>query len=284
VVLLHGFPDCWFGWERQIEALAGAGYRVIAPDQRGYNLSEKPRGVRAYRLDTLVEDVRRLADEVAPRQRFHLVGHDWGAFVAWWVALRYPVRLTTLAILNVPHPVAFQRRLRRSVRQLLKSWYVFACQPPWLPEWLLGRNNFARLEKALRRSGRPAAVAGPATFSDRDLTQYRAAWAQPGALSAMLNWYRAAVRYPALSPLAGSDALARRLRVTVPTLILWGVHDVALEREMAMSSAALCKDGHLVFFEDASHWVHRDEANEVNARLLGFLGGVPATRVPERRP
>jgi epoxide hydrolase 4 len=278
VVLLHGFPDCWFGWERQIEALAGAGYRVIAPDQRGYNESEKPRGVKAYRLASLVKDVLRLADEVAPGQRIHLVGHDWGAFVAWWVALRHPERLATLSILNVPHPAAFQRALRTSLRQLWKSWYVFACQLPRLPEWLLGRNDCAGLGKALRRSGRPRAVAGPATFGDEDLARYREAWSQPGALSAMLSWYRAAVRYPVLSPLDGRATRARRLRVTVPTLILWGMHDVALVPELAPASAALCDAAELVFFEDASHWVQRDAAAEVNAYLLRFFSRGPIGR------
>jgi pimeloyl-ACP methyl ester carboxylesterase len=266
VILLHGFPAFWYGWRHQIAPLVKAGYRVVVPDQRGYNRSEKPPRLWDYRLDALAADVLRLAD-AAGGARFTLVGHDWGAAVAWWVGLHYPERLDRLVILNVPHPAVFRRALRSNPHQMLRSWYVLFFQLPWLPEYLLGRGRGRGLADLLRRSSHPGA------FSDADLKRYRAAWRQPGALTGMLAWYRALLRYPA-TPRYGP-------RVRVPALILWGVHDVALGRELAPPSRALCDDGALVFFERASHWVHDEEPARVNDLLLRFLAGGTAA-VPSR--
>ncbi len=259
VFLLHGFPDFWYGWDRQIEPLVGAGYRVIAPDLRGYNVSDKPRGVASYAIGDLASDVLRLADEVAPGQSVSLVGHDWGAAIAWWIAIEHPERLTRLAILNVPHPLIFERTLMRNPRQLMRSWYAGMFQIPAVPERLLAANNWQGMTVALR------ATSHRDTFSHADLALYREAWSQPGAITAMLNWYRAAVRY--------RPHLLRDPRVRVPTLVLWGAQEVALSREMAEPSRAMCDDGRLVLFEHASHWVHRDEPETVNDLLLRFLQG-----------
>jgi len=266
VLLLHGFPDFWCGWRHQLGPLAAAGYRVVAPDQRGYNRSDKPRPVRAYRLDALADDVLRLADEVAPGQPIALVGHDWGGVVAWWIALRHPERLSRLVIINAPHPEA-RSNPRRVLAQMRRSWYIAFFQIPWLPAWLLSRNGFWGLERALRASSHAGA------FSERDLVHYREAWAYPGALPSMLNWYRALIRYPARPP---------HSRVSVPTLILWGAQDVALGRELAEPSLDLCDDGHLVFFAHASHWPHDEEPTRVNSLLLGFLEGNDATVEADR--
>lgn len=254
VILLHGFPEFWFGWRYQLPALAAAGYRVLVPDQRGYNLSDKPQGVEAYALDRLAEDVLGLI-RAAGRDKATLVGHDWGAAVAWWVAARHPERLQKLVILNVPHPQVMQRWVRRSLEQLLRSWYVFFVQLPRLPEALMRRNRWAPLRSALTNSARPGTFEGTLPF-------YRAAWSQPGALTAALNWYRAAVRH-APSP-------SGPLRVRVPTLILWGKRDRFLSRRMAKPSLAHCDRGELVFL-DATHWVQHEEAARVNALMLEFF-------------
>ena len=257
VVLLHGFPELWYGWRRQIGPLAAAGHRVIAPDQRGYNTSDKPEGVAAYRVDTLAADVVGLLDALG-LERAAIVGHDWGAVVAWWLALAHPERVSRLAILNVPHPLVMRRHLLRSPRQMLRSWYVFFFQIPGLPERFLARDGFASLARAVRGGRR-------GTCTDGDLVVYREAWAQPGALTAMVNWYRGALR-------AGGARLPR-LRVGVPTLVLWGARDRFLGREMAAPSAALCDDGRLEVFETATHWLQHDEAEAVNERLVRFLAG-----------
>lgn len=258
VILLHGFPEFWYGWSKQISALAAAGYRVWAPDQRGYNLSDKPKGVDAYTLDQLAADVVGLIDATGHEQ-VYLVGHDWGAAVTWWTALKYPHRLRKIAVLNVPHPTVVNRTLRSSFAQLRKSWYIFFFQIPWLPEALVRMNNWRVGLQTLKESGRPD------TFSDADLEQYRQAWSKPGAYTAMLNWYRAAVRRPAQQ--------LPSMRVTVPTLLIWGAQDVALSRIMAQSSIDLCDNGRLVFIEEATHWVQHDEPARVNQLLLEFLIG-----------
>ncbi|HEY8601052.1 MAG TPA: alpha/beta fold hydrolase [Thermomicrobiales bacterium] len=255
VVLLHGFPEFWYGWRKQIGALAAAGFRVVAPDGRGYNLSEKPSGVRPYALDRLGADVVGLI-AAQGHDRAIVVGHDWGAVVAWWVATRHPSWVARLAILNVPHPAIIQPYLRRHLSQLLRSWYVFFFQLPWLPEASTRLANWRAGVRALRGSSRPG------TFSDADLERYREAWSQPGAFTAMINWYRALVRYP---PAFGSP------RVTPPTLILWGRHDAFLEPELAELSLNLCADGRLIMLE-TTHWVQHEAAERVNRELIGFFG------------
>ena len=256
VVLLHGFPEFWAGWWHQIPALAEAGYRVIAPDQRGYNLSAKPPAIADYDLDHLTADVLALAVHL-DIETFHLVGHDWGAAVAWWLAGHHPERLRTLSILNVPHPAVMSRHLRSDLRQLFKSWYIFFIQLPWLPEFLLGVGDSAGLANLLLRSGKPT------TFSPEDTARYRAAWRQPGARRAMLNWYRALMRR-ATRPFPSS-------KIQTPTQIIWGEQDVALRLEMAEESLAYCEDAQLHRFPEATHWVQHDEAEQVNQLLLGFF-------------
>jgi pimeloyl-ACP methyl ester carboxylesterase len=258
VLLLHGFPEFWYGWRKQIGPLAEAGFRLIVPDQRGYNTSDRPGAVSDYRLEELGRDALGLLDE-AGHERALVVGHDWGGVVAWWLALAHPERVERLAILNVPHPRVMRRFLRGSPRQLVRSWYIFFFQIPRLPEWWLARDGFRHGTAALRRAG------GREAFTGEDLARYKEAWGQPGALTGMVNWYRAAAR--SLSqPLPGK-------RVRVPTLLLWGARDVALGREMAEPSVALCDEGRLVFLEEASHFAQHDEAERVNEELIRFLRG-----------
>lgn len=260
VILLHGFPEFWYGWRRQIDPLAQAGFSVIVPDQRGYNLSDKPRQVSDYTLDRLAQDITGLMDALG-YERVCLAGHDWGAAVAWHIAATAPQRLVKFAILNVPHPAVMTRMLRRSARQLLKSWYIFFFQWRWLSERLLSRQDYSGLLAMLQASARSG------TFSPQDLQAYRQAYQQPGALPAMLNWYRAAFR-AGVRP--GSDP-APLPGIQVPALILWGARDAALSREMARPSADLCADSQLIFYENATHWVQHDEAEDVTRRLIDFF-------------
>ena len=257
VLLLHGFPEFWYGWRRQIPALAAAGYHVWAPDQRGYNRSDKPAGVAAYGIETLAKDVVGLI-EASGREQVYLVGHDWGAAVAWWVAGRYPERVKKLAILNVPHPAVMQRTVREDAEQRKKSWYIFFFQLPWLPEKSLSDNGYTNAIRALKGSSRRG------TFGDDDIAAYRQAWSQPGALTGMLNWYRAVARNQGTGVSLG--------RIRVPTLMIWGANDIALSRSMAQPSIDLCDNGRLVFLEEASHWVQHEEPETVNRLLLEFLG------------
>lgn len=251
VFLLHGFPDAWFGWESQIEALAEAGFRVIAPDQRGYNLSDKPEGVASYQMDTLVADIIGLAD-VLGYERFNLGGHDFGAMVSWNLAMRHPERLKRLVIANVPHPAVMQKYLRTHPSQMLKSWYAFFFQIPRLPEWFMSANNWQFLISAM-----------PDGLTSEEQNRYRDAWSQPGAMTTMINWYRAMLRKPL-------DSTAPP-RIEVPTLVLWGQQDPHLSYGMAPPSVELCTDGHLVTFEDATHWVLHDESAEVCQEMIKYF-------------
>ncbi|HSN86803.1 MAG TPA: alpha/beta hydrolase [Thermoanaerobaculia bacterium] len=258
LILLHGFPEFWYGWRHQIEPLAGAGFRVLVPDQRGYNLSDKPLGVRSYGIDILARDVLGLIDD-AGREKAFVVGHDWGGAVGWWLGARHPDRLEKLALLNIPHPTVMRRHVTTHLSQLRKSWYIFYFQLPWLPERSLRADDWKLAEKSLRVTSRRG------TFSDADLDAYREAWSRPGAATGMLNWYRAALRARPPWP--------KDPQVRVPTLLIWGARDRALEREMAQPSIDLCDQGRLVFMDDATHWVHHEEPDTVNALLADFFLG-----------
>jgi len=256
VILLHGFPEFWYGWKHQIPYLARAGYRVWAPDQRGYNLSDKPKGAAAYSLDHLSDDIMGLID-AAGKEKAFIVGHDWGAAVAWWSANKYPARIERMVILNVPHHAVIQRAMKSSLKQLRKSWYIFFFQLPWLPEAFIRYNNWQRGIRSLRDSSQPG------TFSEEDLEPYRKAWAQPHGLTSMINWYRALIqKKPKRLPSP---------RISVPTLIIWGTQDQFLGRELAQKSIDLCDDGRLVMIEEATHWVQHEEAERVNGLIGEFL-------------
>jgi pimeloyl-ACP methyl ester carboxylesterase len=255
VILLHGFPEFWYGWRKQISALSNAGFRAIVPDQRGYNLSDRPKQIRKYRFNELVKDTLGLID-ARDYEKVNLVGHDWGAVVAWMLAYQYPDRLNRLGILNVPHPLVMRRFLMRDLEQIRRSWYIFFFQLPWLPELGMRANNWRGAERALRGSGKIH------TFTNDDIKQYKDAWSQPGAMTAMINWYRA-LRY--------ETKLPKEMRIKVPTLMLWGMKDIALSHRMARPSMDHVDQGNLILFEDATHWVQHDAAEEVNHYLIDFL-------------
>jgi pimeloyl-ACP methyl ester carboxylesterase len=256
VILLHGFPDFWYGWRKQIPYLVEQGYRVWIPDQRGYNLSDKPEAVAAYTLDQTSDDVRGLI-EAAGVEKAYVIGHDWGAGVTWRFGQRYPQYIHKMITLNTPHNSVFRKYMRTHGQQFRRSWYMFYFQLPFLPQWTISAMNWKPFANTVKNS------ANPGSFTDADLTEYRQAWAKTGDGSSMIAWYRAAmqVRVQKLpSP-----------RITVPTLLIWGVNDIALEREMADLSMDLCDDGRVTYLEDASHWVHLDAPDRVNTLIGDFL-------------
>ena len=260
VVLLHGFPEFWYGWRRQVPALSEAGFHVIAPDLRGYNLSDKPPGVQDYRIDVLAADVAAVVRQVAGEAgRAHVVGHDWGGVVAWHLAMHHPGVVKSLAILNAPHPAAYLREVCRPA-QLLRSWYAFFFQIPRLPEAAIRLNGYARL-RALFREG----PAGGGRFSEAEIDRYVEAFARPGALTAAINYYRAAFR--------GGPGNARRAvrRIDLPTLVIWGERDRYLVPGLTLGLETWVSNLRVERLPAATHWVQHDHADEVNRLLLRVL-------------
>ena len=251
VILLHGFPDAWFGWEYQISFLASAGYRVIIPDQRGYNLSDKPRGSSNYRMELLVNDLVGLADELN-LGRFSLAGHDFGGMVAWWTAIYFPERIKRMIIANAPHPKVMREVLKRDFGQLRKSWYTFFFRIPRIPEWFVRSRNWKMLTSVMAKN-----------LTEDQLNRYRESWAQPNAIGSMINWYRAFGKK--------FNKKASSLEVSIPTLILWGKKDPYLSYKMAPLSEKMCLEGQLETFEEASHWVHQDDSDRFNQSMISFL-------------
>ena len=263
-LLLHGFPEHAISWRYQLPMLARLGYRVWAPNQRGYGQSDRPEGIEAYRLDRLVADVGDLID-VAGARRVVLFGHDWGGAVAWASALTAVRPIDRLVVMNLPHPRIFLRALGSSFRQRLRSWYVLLFQIPRLPEWLLGRRRAKLVADAFVR-----ATENPQNFPPPILEVYRENALQPGALTAMVNWYRAAAR----TPKAERDAMLGTDRLETPTLMVWGENDMALGKELTFGTDELVTDFTLRYLP-SSHWVNQDMPEETNAIVEAWLSGSP---------
>jgi epoxide hydrolase 4 len=258
VLLLHGFPEFWYSWHHQIPALAAAGFRAVAPDMRGYNLSDKPAGLDAYRVERLVDDVAGLIAHFGEEQAT-VVGHDWGGLVAWYSAILRPEIVDRLVVINAPHPAAYRRELTRST-QALRSWYAGFFQLPILPEAAMRTADFMALERVLRTE-----PVRPGAFSDDDIRLYKEALAQPGALTSTINYYRAAARdHSALTAVAEQP-------IRSPTLLIWGDQDPYLVSTLADDLEPWVPDIRVERLR-ASHWVPVDAPEEVNRLILDFLG------------
>ena len=263
---LHGFPEHALSWREQLPALARLGYRAWAPNQRGYGRSSRPLKVQDYAIENLMADVAGLID-ASGAKRTVLIGHDWGAVVAWAFATRQVRALDALIIMNVPHPMCYLQRLFRS-KQFFKSWYIFFFQLPWLPEWLLTRRNSRAVSGMVLRTS---------TNRDkfpRDLLDVFQQNAQPpGAVTAMLNWYRAAFR---------RGAFRQRRRgfpmIHTRTLMIWGEEDAALDKSTTYDTHRYVTDLTLRYLPGVSHWVQQDATEAVNEMMACFLTGKP---VPE---
>lgn len=256
VILIHGFPEFWWAWRHQITPLANAGYHVIVPDMRGYNQSDAPPEISAYTLDTLASDVIALADAYGA-ERFHVVGHDWGAVIGWWVVAHYPDRIHRAVLMDGPHPGVMRKQALKHPSQALRSIYVAYFQLPWLPEAMLSRNNFAALKSKIKETAKPGA------FEEGSLERYAEAWKHPGSLTAMLNYYRA-LRYKPRSKMS--------VRVVTPTLILWADDDAFLEHHVAEASLKLCESGQLEFIKDVTHWLHLEKPALINQKIIDWFG------------
>jgi pimeloyl-ACP methyl ester carboxylesterase len=254
LILLHGFPEFWWAWRRQIGPLAARGFHVVAPDMRGYGLSEAPERVGAYHIDSLVQDVTSLAKSYGA-ERFQLVGHDWGGVIAWRIATMHPELLLGVVILNAPHPGTLMTQVLAHPTQALRSSYVAFFQLPWLPEVTLRAFGYAAIRRTMTGSARPD------TFKPIELGRYVGEWSRPGRLTSMLNYYRALRHRRAALP----------SHISAPVLLLWGDRDRFLGAHLAHAALAQCANGHLSIIEGATHWLHLEEPDRVNAEILAFL-------------
>ncbi|MBD2106266.1 MULTISPECIES: alpha/beta hydrolase [unclassified Nodosilinea] len=255
MLFLHGFPEFWYSWRHQLDHFA-AKYTCVALDLRGYNDSDKPSDVNAYRLDVLVEDVRG-AIAALGYDRAVLVGHDWGGAIAWAFAYAHPELLESLIVMNIPHPAKFAEGLRHP-QQLLRSWYIGAFQLPLLPELLLQAGDYWAIEQMLL-----GMAVDKSTFSDADLRAYKTAAAKPGALTAMVNYYRAlSFSGPQWQPWGILE---------VPTLLIWGEADAALGKELSLGTEDYVRHLRLRYIPHCSHWVQQERPHQVNTLMDEFL-------------
>lgn len=264
---LHGFPECWYSWRHQAPLLAELGYRVWAPDLRGYGLSSRPASREDYALEVLMDDVAALIEAAGAKQAT-ILAHDWGGLIAWWFAMRRPELVERLVVMNLPHPGA--ARANAGFRQLRRSWYAIFFQLPWLPERMFGRDA-RRLPLMFERSS-----IRKQAFPAEELEVYRKSAAQPGATRAMVDYYRALVR---------GKGMRRQhelgiVTLSMPTLLVWGTQDVALGVELTYDTERYVKDLTLRYVPGVGHWVQLEAAEEVNAMLGAWLTGEPVPELP----
>lgn len=280
VVLLHGFPESWWSWRYQVQALAEAGFRVIAPDLRGYGDTERH---GPYDVDTLAGDVCHLIESLG-EQRAKIVGHDWGGAVAWRLASQRPEFCEQVAVLNCPHPAMMQRALlgkRPSFRQLKKSWYFFFFLVPFFPEWALTKDD----AKNTRRTISSAAI-DRAHFGEDDLRPFQDGIQRPGAAKAMVGWYREAV----LDGFRNAVSPKKYQRVTAPTLIVWGMSDPALGHDdLVPGTEEFAPRLQVVQVPQCGHFVHAERPELVNPALISFFrqstaGAAPRSSGPTSSP
>jgi pimeloyl-ACP methyl ester carboxylesterase len=265
-ICLHGFPEHSFSWRYQLPMLAELGYEAWAPNLRGYGKSSRPPFVEDYTMDHLLADVAGLID-ASGKSEVVLIAHDWGAVIAWQFAIQKIRPLHKLIICNVPHPIPMMKSMKNGLGQLKKSWYVFFFQIPRLPEWLLGRNNAKGISQAFRNSG-----VNKDMFPDEVVEVYRKNANQPGALTAMINYYRGLFKDRKKSSVEDIAI------IETPTLMVWGEDDVALSKETTYGTQDYVKDFRIRYLPRVSHWVQQEAPEAVNAMMSAFLTDKP---IPE---
>ncbi|KOP25721.1 epoxide hydrolase [Hapalosiphon sp. MRB220] len=256
MLMLHGFPEFWYSWRHQIPEFAKY-FKVVAVDLRGYNDSDKPKEQSAYRMDEFLQDIKGLIEGLG-YEKCILVGHDWGGAIAWRFAYAYPEMVERLIVLNLPHPAKFSEGLR-TPGQLLKSYYMFLFQLPWLPEFLMQSWNYQLIEDAFQ-----GMAVDKSAFSKADIEAYKDAAAKRGALTAMLNYYRNIFQ---------DQIFNKSWRILeVPTLMIWGENDTALGKELTYGTEAYVRDLQIKYIPNCSHWVQQERPELVNQYIQEYLG------------
>jgi pimeloyl-ACP methyl ester carboxylesterase len=265
---LHGFPEHSISWRYQMPMLAELGYKVWAPNLRGYGNSSVPDYMEDYSIENLMEDVGGLIDAAGCKEVV-LIAHDWGAVIAWNFAIRQIRPLNQLIICNVPHPVPAEKAFSKGFAQLKKSWYIFFFQLPRLPEMMMKMRKGRGMGELIKES-----ASHPQNFPDEVVELYNENGSRPENLTGMVNYYRALVR-------GGGGRRQRKLGypiIETPTLMLWGEDDMALTKETTFGTEDVVKDFTIRYLPRISHWVQQDAPDEVNAMMSAFLKGEP---IPE---
>ncbi len=267
--MLHGFPDFWYTWRQQIPVLSDH-YRVVAPDLRGYNKSDKPVGVENYHTMLLTQDITALIGALGESKAI-IVGHDWGGAVAWNLAMMAPEYVKKLVILNCPHPLPLVEAFwSMRLRQFQKSWYVFFFQLTEGPEEVLSKNDYEILKKMVKGSTRYKDA-----FSDEDLEKYVKAWSQPGALTGSINYYRAnwnLAKILTMTKEQQEKLIKRTPKVKCPTLVIWGEKDAALDKSLTLGTEQYIEGPYEIkYLPECGHWVHLEAPNTVNEYISSFL-------------
>ena len=256
MLMLHGFPEFWYSWRHQIKEFA-SDYHTVALDLRGYNDSDKPASLSAYQMSEFIQDLKGVITGLGYEDCI-LVAHDWGGAIAWNFAYAYPEMVEKLIVLNIPHPAKFAQGLR-TPQQLLKSWYILAFQIPLLPELLFQLNDYQAIKEVF--SGM---AIDKTAFSEADLNAYRDAAAKPGALTAMINYYRG------IFPLLFNNQPEWQI-LEIPTLTIWGEADTALGKELTYGTEAYARDWQIKYIPNCSHWVQQEQPALVNSYIWEFL-------------
>ena len=257
MLMLHGFPEFWYSWRHQIVAFSH-NYRVVAPDLRGYNYSDKPQSIESYSISELIKDIAGMITELG-YEKCILVGHDWGGALAWYFANEYPEMISQLIVLNFPHPAKFQQGLR-TPQQLKKSWYIFFFQLPYLPELLFQLNDYQAIASVFTKS-----TIEQSAFTSEDIEAYKKAASQPGALTAAINYYRCSFQQLFKEVKSWN-------KLDIPTLIIWGENDIYLGKELTYGTTDYVNDLTIKYIPNCSHWVQQEKPQLVNQYMADFLG------------
>ena len=258
MLMLHGFPEFWYSWRYQIAEFA-QDYHVVAIDMRGYNDSDKPENLSAYEMSELIADVKGVIDGLNYEECI-LVAHDWGGAIAWNFVYEHPEMVEKLIVMNLPHPAKFRAGLK-TWEQLQKSWYIFFFQIPFLPELIFQANNYQAIA-----SGFIDMAIDKSAFTTEDLSAYKDAAAKPGALTAMINYYRANFNIPPDNNMARNYGI-----LDIPTLMIWGEEDTALGKELTYGTDAYVSNLELKYIPNCSHWVQQEQPDLVNQYMRDFL-------------
>lgn len=256
MLFLHGFPENWYAWKNQLHYFGSKGFKAVAIDQRGYNLSSKPNNIHDFRIDILAIDVFKIIKNYFHRKTAIVIGHDWGANVAWWTALRFPEIVEKLIIINVPHPIVMKKTMNNNFHQMLSSWYIYFYQIPIIPEFFMSINHGLLLASMIRSSANKNA------FDHKILSYYRNSWSKK-TVTAMINWYRGMK--------LGSDKKLRSIKVQPEVLVLWGLKDRFIRKENIVPSLKLCTKASCKIYPNNTHWVIHEASDKVNNRILAFI-------------